>query len=198
MTVSTPEKRRALTRRLVVSAMLIAMAFALSYVKIWQMPLGGAVTLCSMLPICVISVLYGVRRGLACGFCYSLLQILQSGVFGWGMTPGMLAAAILLDYVLAFSVLGLAGLFRRKGLAGILCGISLSLFLRFACHFFSGLVLWTKVDAFNAFGRVFTNTPALYSLCYNGAFMLPELLFTAAAASLLFSLPQMKKLIAPE
>lgn len=185
-------------RRLAVSAVLLAMAFLLSYVKIAQLPFGGALTLCSMLPLCVISLKYGVLWGMGCGFCYSLLQILQGGVFGWGLTPGILTAALLLDYIAAFTVLGLTGCFRQKGTVGVLLGTVSALTLRFLCHFISGIVLWTNVEQFTALGKSFFDRPVLYSLLYNGAYMLPELLLTLLVLFLLYRLPQLHKLLTPE
>ena len=95
-------------------AMMLALAVVLSYVKIFTLPFDGSITLFSMLPICLISIKYGIGWGLGTAFCYSWFQILQGGVFAWGLTPTMLIASLFLDYILAFTVLGLAGLFRKK------------------------------------------------------------------------------------
>lgn len=189
------KSRREKTRSLAISAVMLALAFGLSYVKIWQMPLGGAVTLLSMLPLCIVSLREGISWGLGTAFCYSWLQVLQGGVFGWGLTPGILIASLLLDYILAFTVIGLAGLFRRRGLPGILAGIALALLLRFGCHLLSGVYLWTELGAFQFFGKEFSGRPLLYSLAYNGQYMLPEIVFTLTAAVLLFSRKKMRKQI---
>lgn len=189
------KSRREKTRSLAISAVMLALAFGLSYVKIWQMPLGGAVTLLSMLPLCIVSLREGLLWGLGTAFCYSWLQVLQGGVFGWGLTPGILIASLLLDYILAFTVIGLAGLFRRRGLPGILAGIALALLLRFGCHFVSGVYLWTHLESFSFLGQEFTASPYLFSLVYNGQYMLPELLFTLVAAALLFSRKKLRKQI---
>lgn len=180
---------------LVESAVMLGLAFALSFVKIWQMPLGGAVTLLSMLPLCVVSIRHGVAWGLGTAFCYSWLQILQGGVFSWGLTPGMLVASLFLDYIVAFTVIGLAGALRGLGKVGKICGVAMVCVLRFGSHFLSGLYLWKNVEAFNAFGKIFVNRPALYSLFYNGAYMLPELVFTTVAAALLFCIPASAKVM---
>lgn len=180
---------------LVECAVMLGLAFALSYVKIWQMPWGGAVTLLSMLPLCVVSIRHGVAWGLGTAFCYSWLQILQGGVFSWGLTPGMLVAALFLDYILAFTVIGFAGLFRNLGKAGKICGVAFACVLRFFFHFLSGVILWANVEAFRAFGELFYNQPGLYSLLYNGAYMLPELIFTTIAAALLFCIPASAKVM---
>lgn len=192
--------RNSKVRKLTVSAMMLALAFALSYVQIYKLPWGGSVTLLSALPICFISVKYGLGWGLGSGFCFAWLQILQSGfeVFSWGLTPGMLIASLLLDYLVAFTVLGAAGIFRKKGKAGILAGVTLALVLRFVSHFCAGYFLWANYEEFVAFGQSFVNKPALYSLLYNGAYMLPETVLTVAGAALLFCLPQLQKFMRPE
>ena len=102
-------------RALCESAILLALAVVLSYVKFFQLPFDGAITLASMLPICLISIRFGIKWGLGAAFCYSWSQILQGGVFSWGLTPGMLIASLLMDFLIAFTVLGLAGLFRKQG-----------------------------------------------------------------------------------
>ena len=169
---------------------MVALSTVLSLVKVWQMPLGGSITLLSMLPVAMISVMYGLRWGLASAFAYSLTQlgfgIFMSGLLGWGLTPAALVGAILLDYILPFTALGFAGAFRTKGYVGVCLGTALAVALRFACHFFSGAIIfdiWCEWD--NAW---------VYSLCYNGGYMLPELIITTVGATALFSSKQIKKL----
>ena len=176
-------------------AIFLALAVALSFVKFAQLPFDGSITLASMLPICLISIKHGLRWGLGTAFCYSWFQILQGGVFAWGLTPGMLIASLLLDYIVAFTVLGLAGLFRKHGFVGKIAGIVLACFLRFLVHFIAGIVLWANYAEFVAFGAEWVNQPVLYSLCYNGVYMLPDTLITVAIALLLLKLPQTKRLL---
>lgn len=185
--------------KLTLSAVFIALATVLSNIKILTLPLGGSVTLLSMLPIAMLSIILGVKWGLFTAFTYSLIQLVLgitvSGLLSWGLTPVMLVGTILLDYILAFTVLGLSGAFAKKGYWGIVAGISLSIALRFLCHFISGYVIFKQLEQFELFGRLFANRPCLYSLSYNGLYMLPELLLTVVAALILFRLPQIKKLI---
>ena len=184
------------TRELVEGAVMVALASALSLVKIIEMPWGGSVTLLSMLPIVVYSIRYGIKKGLFASFVYSLFQLATSGVFGWGLTPLMLIGSILLDYVLAFTVVGFAGIFRDKGLAGYIGGTVFAGVLRFISHFLSGVVIW------HSFGELWsgfvTDNEWLYSLVYNGVYMLPEIIFTVIGAIILFSVPQLRKLFAPQ
>ena len=176
-------------------AIMLALAVVLSYVKIFSLPFDGSITLFSMLPICLISIEYGLGWGLGTAFCYSWFQILQGGVFAWGLTPGMLIASLFLDYILAFTVLGLAGLFRKKGLLGMVLGIVMVCALRFLVHFVAGVVLWANLEQFVAFGKEWVNRPALYSICYNGIYMLPETIMTSVGAWILLKIPQMKRIL---
>ncbi|MCI8331883.1 MAG: proton-coupled thiamine transporter YuaJ [Clostridiales bacterium] len=183
------------TKALVESAIMIALAVVLDMVKVWNMPYGGSVTLLSMLPIMLVSIRHGIGWGLGSAFCFACIQIITGGVFGWGLTPVMLIGSLLLDYIVAFTVIGLAGLFRKKGTSGIMAGIILVCVLRFLSHFAAGFILWANLEQFIAFGQEWVNRPVLYSLCYNGMYMLPETVFTAVAAVLLMNIPQTRKLM---
>lgn len=174
---------------------MVALAAVLSYIRIFKLPWGGSITLVSMLPIMLYSIRHGIKKGLGAAFAFSLIQLFQGisdGLFAWGLTPLMLVACILIDYIFAFSVLGFAGLFSKNGLAGYIGGTALAGLLRFLCHFLSGVIIW------HSFGELWegfsTENEWLYSLLYNGAYMLPEIIFTQIAAAALFKLPQTKKL----
>lgn len=174
-------KNKMATRRLCVTAVMLALATVLSLFKIYKLPLGGSITLLSMLPIVLIAINYGTLWGLCTSFLYSLIQLVMGialdGLLGWGLTPAILIGCILFDYIFAFSLLGLAGVFRRRGNVGICLGVALALFLRFLCHFISGSIFFRNWEVFH--------NPYLYSLCYNGSYMLPELVFTLIGTVLL-------------
>ncbi len=177
-------------------ALVIAMAVILGMIRIFNLPWGGSVTLLSMLPISLYSIKYGVRKGLEISFIFALFQFIQGisdGLFAWGLTPVMLISCIFLDYLLAYTIIGLAGIFRNKGAVGWISGTVIALIIRFFCHFISGAVI------FNSFGKLWdgfsTNNTFLYSLVYNGAYMLPEIIFTSVGAYVIFRVPAMKKLI---
>ena len=110
----------------------------------------------------------------------------------WGLDVKMWVGCITYDYVLAFTALGLAGLFRKKGLPGVIGGVSLALGLRFLCHFAAGVIIW-DVWMPSEWDNIW-----IYSLAYNGSYMLPELIFTLIAAIVLFSVPQVKGLLKEE
>lgn len=181
------------TKRITLSAVMIALGAVLSFVRIFELPLGGSVTLLSMLPICMISICYGNRWGVFCSLIYVLLQIVTDAgkLMGYGMTPVTWIACLLFDYIIAFGILGLSGMFRRRGTVGQCAGIAVSLIIRFVSHFISGAFV------FSAFAPEGWNV-YVYSLCYNGSYMLPELMFTLIGAVLLLRLPQIKKLILQE
>ena len=185
--------------KVTLSAIMIALATALSLIKIIKMPLGGSVTLLSMLPIVLISCMLGFKWGLGSAFVYSLLQLILGialdGLLGWGLTPIMLIGTILFDYILAFTLLGVSGIFRKKGTLGICSGTVLAIGLRFLCHFLSGFIIFKNLEQFEIFGSIFTSRPVLYSLCYNGLYMLPELVITVICATIIFSTAPIKKLI---
>jgi thiamine transporter len=178
------------TKKLVTSAVMLALASVLSTIKIFQMPLGGSITLLSMLPVVLLSIKYGTKWGFFSAFAYSLIQFALDipAVMSWGLTPTMWAGSIVFDYLIAFTILGIAGIWRDKGFKGIMAGISLALCSRFLSHVISGSIffaVWCP-DGWS---------PIPYAVCYNGAFMLPELIFTLAGAAVLFKLPQTNRLL---
>ncbi len=164
--------------RLTTTAVLLALGTALSFVKIYELPLGGAVTLLSMLPICLISLFYGTAYAVLPCVLYGAIQMCVGGIFGWGLTPTVLVGGIVFDYLLAFGVLCLAGLFRNRGTAGAILGTVLALVLRFVCHYVSGCIFFRSFDIYN--------NPYIYSLVYNGSYMLPELVLTLIGAFILY------------
>ena len=182
-------------RTLCECAIMLALSVVLSYIKFWRLPFDGSITLFSMLPVSLMAIKYGWKWGLGTAFCFSWFQILQGGVFSWGLTPGMLIGSLLLDYILAYTVLGFAGIFRKKGYLGMLGGITLVCALRFLLHFLAGIILWANYEQFVAFGQEWVGRPVLYSICYNGVYMLPETILTVAVAAILLKIPQIKRLL---
>ena len=194
-------KKRILT--LVECGILIALSVVLSFLKVWKMPLGGSVTLLSMLPVCIISIRHGIGWGFGSAFVYSLFQLLfgitMDGLLGWGLNAPMLIGCIMFDYIIAFTVIGIAGIFRKKGEAGVYVGIALACVLRFVSHFLSGYVIFKNLEQWELFGSVFSNRPILYSVCYNGFYMLPELILTIVATVILMRITVVrKKIMAPQ
>ena len=171
-------------RALCECAIMVALAFVLSYVRLFKMPLGGSVTLASMLPIMLIAVKYGPRIGLGAALVYSLTQLLQAytegDVFPYCQTATTLVICMLFDYVFPFTVLGLAGflknarLFKRKQVAAYV-GMVAVVVVRFLSHFITGVAIWGQW-APDGMGKY------LYSLAYNGSFLTVDLVICLACA----------------
>ena len=142
--------------KLTVSAVFVALATVLSFIKVIKMPLGGSVTLLSMLPVVMISVMFGLKWGFGSAFVYALGQLALGlpEVLTWGLTPAMLIGTIMFDYIIAFTVLGIAGIFADKGYKGICGGVALAVFLRFVSHFISGYVIFKNLEQFEIFGGI--------------------------------------------
>ena len=202
------------TKRLTESAMLLSVAIVLelcSKMFIPELPFGGQVTLVSMLPVVLISYRHGVKWGLVSGAAYAMIEMaigaktvtaaFQPGYFGDGVLILNAFVMCLLDYLVAFTVLGLGGLFRdrieNRGRA-LCCGVIVALGCRYVAHIFSGYILfagWAEwfftQDGFPAWGAslVASLSPTalgmLYSIVYNGMYMIPEMILTVVAAALL-------------
>lgn len=185
------------TIRLTFTAVMLALGTVLSLVELWKMPYGGSLTLMSMLPVILISLRYGAGYGVFTAFIYSLIQLALSlpSVLSWGLTPAILIGTVFLDYIIPYTLIGLSGVFNKFGLFGRLTGISLSLLLRFACHFTSGIILWTNMEQFALFGSSYVGRPVLYSLVYNGSFMLPELVLTLIGSVIILKIPAVKRIV---
>lgn len=174
------------TRRMVESAILIAIGTVLSILSIqgpWA--LGGSITICSMLPLVFIAWRYGTRWGLFSAFVFALLQMfLGFKNVSYGRNLFEMLAIALLDYIMAFGVIGLSGLmknsFRNKRTA-LLAGIVFTFLLRYTCHFFSGWLIW---EALWPNGQGFA--APLWSFLYNGSYMAPEIIITGIVAWLSF------------
>ena len=199
------------TKRLTESAMLIAVAIVLELVSkmfIPEMPFGGQVTLVSMLPVVLISYRHGVKWGLVAGLGYALMEMVigaktvaaafQPGYFGDGAMILNALIMCVLDYLVAFTALGLGGAFRERtenpGL-GLCLGSVLALSARYVSHIASGYILfsgWAEwfftQEGFPAWGAslVASLNPNMlglvYSVVYNGMYMVPEIILTAVVS----------------
>lgn len=175
------------TRILVECALMIAAGTVLAQFKIYDLPFGGSVTLLSMLPFILISFRHGVKWGLATGFVDSLLQMLLGFYAPPAGTVAAIIGVVMLDYVLAFTALGTADWFAcrfKNRLTGIAVGTAVVCLLRFICSWVSGAWLWGSYQASYEWAQGMNVW--LYSLIYNGSYMLPELLLTTLGAILLY------------
>ncbi len=176
-------KSRLAVRWLVESALMIAIATVLNeYTKFIRMPFGGGVTICSMLPLVLLSFRFGWQRGLVSAGAFSVIQLL----FGmdnvaYATSAVMAAGIILLDYIVPYTVIGLAGIFKTMRLEpSYVLGIIVTFSLRLLCHFITGWWIWDALWP-NEFGMI----APVYSLAYNGAYMLGEMALSSVVAVLL-------------
>lgn len=171
-----------MTKKLTTSAMMIALSAVLSLITVYKAAYGGSVTAASMVPIILIGFIYGTKWGVMSGFVYALLQMLTGGIAPPPVqTFGMYALVILLDYVIAFTVLGLSGFFYsafRKKRFSIPLSAAIVMLFRFICHFLSGILIWSVYapEGMNIW---------VYSLLYNGGYMLPEIVISTIVLCML-------------
>ena len=170
-------KRRLYTRMLCEGAIMVALALVLNQLKIFRLPNGGSITL-EVLPIFFYAVRWGVGPGLLAGFAFGLLQMFIDGAVAWGWQ------SLLLDYLVAFTPLGLAGLFKGKDW-GIFAGTVLGSAVRFIVHFISGITIYAIVAPTELFNMTFTS-PWMYSLAYNGSYMAIDMALCLVVFGLLY------------
>ena len=189
-------------RILVECAIMIALAAVLSYVKIWRAPLGGSVTLFSMVPIIIIGLRHGPVWGFICAFVYSVVQcfIDISELASYGLSAQLFVSSLILDYFVAFTVLGTAGFFkplidnsktRTKKIFFVMIAAGTACVLRYITHVIVGAFVWyefTKLMQWNEYAASgwtqYINKVGMwvYSAVYNLQFMLPETIITLVAA----------------
>ena len=177
-------KNRIRTRALTEGAILLALAVVLNYLSaiiFASLPQGGSVTL-AMFPLLLYVHRWGVGKGALICFAYGTLDMLLGGGYAWGWQ------SILLDYLVAYTALAVGGFFRGKAW-GIFPCVAIGCLGRFAVHYFSGITLYkiiepTGIEGLEALG-VFTN-PHVYSLVYNGIYMLPNMVIALVIAAALF------------
>jgi len=152
------------TKAMIFSAMAISLGTVLSFITIIKMPQGGSVTLLSMFMISLIGYLYGPVQGIIAGIAYGMLQLI--------LEPYVIhPLQLILDYPLAFGMLGLSGLFYKKK-QGLLIGYLVGVSGRFLCSLLSGVIF------FGEYAQGTGMTPFVYSLVYNGSYLGTEAFIT--------------------
>lgn len=166
------EKKKMSTRQLVFCAMAMALAFVTSYIKIFTLPWGGSVTLCSMLFIVLVANWYGVQTGILVGLAYGILQFIQE--------PYVLSFfQVCCDYILAFAALGVAGFFAKSS-HGLVKGYIAAVIARGAFHALGGYLYWIDYMPSN-FPKALTS---VYPIVYNYSFLLAEAVITLIIISI--------------
>jgi thiamine transporter len=139
---------------------VVALSYALNLIVLFRMPQGGSVTVVSMVPILWLALRRGTKIGVLAGVVFGLVDLMP--------TPFVVhPVQFLLDYPLAFGSLGLAGLFQKHPIVGVVAGI----FGRFVCHFVSGIVFFAMYAPAGM-------NPVVYSAIYNGSYLVVELVFS--------------------
>lgn len=169
--LSNPSGKKKLSiRALVFSAMAIALAMVTSMIKIVDMPMGGSVTLCSMLFVCLIGYLFGLRTGLMAAIAYGFLQLV--------VDPYIISIPqMLTDYIFAFGALGISGVFSNQKY-GLIKGYLLGVLGRYFFAFLSGMIF------FGSYAASYNMSAPVYSLAYNGAYLGLEALITVVILSI--------------
>lgn len=168
------------TRSIVYGAISIALSFALSYAKLFKLPQGGSVTFASLLPLMVYCCMFGTRRGLVVCTIYGVLQALQDPFIIHPMQ-------FLLDYPLAFGLIGVSGIFMEKGvfkekkIVAFLLGGIIAVVLRYACHVCSGVFAFADYADLDKYGSAI-----VYSMAYN-SFTFVDMALALVAGSTLFA-----------
>ncbi len=207
------------TKKLVVSAMLISIASVLSVIQPFSLPFGGGITIASMMPVCLIAFMYGTKHGLFCGAIYGVLQMLLgaktiAAFFLPGDSQISLFAALgvcFMDYIAAFCVLGFAGVFKssiKNTYISLVAGVVFATLLRYVVHIVSGAIFfgaWAEwfftQEGFYAIGEKIMaafsgwGLALVYSVFYNGLYMLPEIVITALAAPVVYKCLQKSKMV---
>lgn len=166
-------------RSLVESAMMVALAAVLSIFKLIEMPYGGSVIIASMLPMVILAYRNGIGWGLGSGLVYAAIQQLLglndlSYVTGWQSV----VAVIMLDYIIAFTVVGFGGIFRKAAKSqrsSLIYGATLVSALRYICHVISGATVWAGLS-------IPSEAALIYSIGYNATYMLPEMIILIAVS----------------
>jgi thiamine transporter len=172
-------KKTNLTKQIVEASVMIALATVLSLFKLVEMPYGGSVTLASMLPILVVSYRHGVGVGLLSGSVYAVIQqLLGLNNLSYFTTWQSVVAVMLLDYIVAFTLVGVGGVLRnRMGIKNasapvkqkieIAAGMILVCVIRYVCHTVAGATVWAGLS-------IPDSAALIYSISYNATYMIPE------------------------
>ncbi|UKI21074.1 MAG: energy-coupled thiamine transporter ThiT [Christensenella sp.] len=168
------------TRAIVYGAISIALSFALSYARLFKLPQGGSITFASLLPLMIYCCMFGTRRGLIVCTLYGVLQALQDPYIIHPMQ-------FLLDYPLAFGLIGVSGIFMEKGIfknhkvVAFLLGGVIAVILRYACHVCSGVFAFADYADLEKY-----DTAVAYSMAYN-SFAFVDMAIALVAGSALFA-----------
>ena len=172
-------------RRLVETAIMLALSTILAEIPVLSLPYGGSVTIFSQVPMVIVAYRYGLKWGAFSGLSMGIIQLLF-GLGNFSYVKGLVSYLILVfaDYIIAFGALGLSAMFKNKiknTTVSLALGSTVVSVIRFICHFISGVTIWGEYS--NGAKAVW-----LYSLTYNASYMLPELIITVVGCVVLSSI----------
>lgn len=187
-------------KSLAYAGVMVALSFGLSYVKIYTQPQGGSITLFSMLPIMLYAYMFGVRDGLMAAFAYSILQCVQ-GVYFLNIVQ------FLFDYIIGFTMLGLAGAFHKRNMSinlpldkaksaltkalyafinnfpfALFLGMIIGFVARYLASVIAGYAFWSD---FAPVGE----HPLIYSIVYNSVLLIDGAIALAGGVVLMYFKP---------
>lgn len=185
LVIGLANKGKITTLQLVESALMVAVAVVLNELLKIPSPLGGGVTVVSMLPLVLISHRHGAAWGFFTAFVFSLIELIFGlKNVGYAESTVMAVGIIFLDYILAYSIIGLSGIFG-KSRSAVAIGIAVTFTLRFISHWVAGAWIWGVWMPDEYMGMTMTN-PWIYSALYNGWYMAAELVLTELVAMLIY------------
>ncbi len=212
MKSKTMDKSNETTVKITVSAIMVALATVLSFIKFSELPYGGSVTLFSFVPILFVGYAYGIVWGLGAGLVHGILQMIfgiSSATSGAGFKWWQVVLCALLDYLVAFGVLGLGGVFKKSiknPQASFALGALFACVLKYVSHFFSGYILFsgwaewffTEGGGMSYGAKILSSfsgnaLSAVYSLIYNATFSIPETMLSIIMAVILISVKPIRK-----
>jgi thiamine transporter len=174
------ESKRASSQTKVLAEIIVfaALSAVLYVFRPFSMPYGGSVTLGSMVPVLWLSLRRGVYPGLVAGAIFGILA-LPIDIALLPYSPIATPLQAVLEYPIAFAVLGLAGIFHKKPVTFAIAGVAISVFVKFLIHYFVGVFIWYYIYEFPAFGQY------LYPAIYNGLFLIPEFIISVIVITIL-------------
>lgn len=193
------------TKKIALCAIMTALSVVLSFIKVFDMPYGGSITLFSMVPVMFAGYAYGAKWGLSAGVVLGIVQCIAGASSSLAyLTDNVLnfVLCLLFDYIVAFAVLGLAGMFKNKiknGAVSFAAGAAVAALLRYLCHFITGWIVWGSyaedtISGWGEFGGKILSSfsgqglAVVYSLVYNGSYMIPEIIISVIGAVILMSI----------
>jgi len=176
----TESKTRFQTKILAEIAIFSALSAVLYALRPFTLTYGGSITLGSMVPVVWLSLRRGIHIGFVAGVIFGILALFIDVILVGASSIIATPIQVILEYPIAFGVLGLAGVFHKKSVIYAEVGLGISVFIKFLIHYIVGVFVWVYVYPFPVeWGQY------LWPLVYNGSFLLVEFVITAILIAIL-------------